>query len=51
VRRRAKRLGYAVSKSWTGFQLIAPGGEVVVGKDFGTTAEIAEFLATKEETA
>ena len=52
VRRRAKRLGYAVSKSRTGFQLIAPGGEVVVGRGFAaTTAEIAAYLATKEEPA
>jgi len=52
VRRRAKRLGYAVSKSRTGFQLIAPGGELVVGRGFtATTTEIAAYLATKEEPA
>ena len=52
VRRRAKRLGYAESKSRTGFQLIAPGGELVVGRGFtATTAEIAAYLATKEEPA
>jgi hypothetical protein len=52
VRRKAKRLGYAVSKSRTGFQLIAPGGELVVGRGFtATTAEIAAYLATKEEPA
>jgi hypothetical protein len=49
VRRRAKRLGFAVSKSRTGFQLVAPGGEVVVGKGFtATPAEIAAYLATRE---
>ena len=49
VRRRAKRLGYAVSKSWTGFQLIAPGGEVLLGpRHDATPAEIAAFLATRE---
>jgi hypothetical protein len=49
VRRRAKRLGFAVSKSRTGFQLVAPGGEAVVGKGFtATPAEIAAYLATRE---